>query len=956
MAKIMNPIDEQYWQEIWTAYDQERMLAKRLGRESAKIKFKIALLAIALLVFFTIPMIPFFGGARLVSLAEFFTFEGYNLDDKIRGTFPNPLDYYFYCQFIYKWFGYASAACLLYWAFFINPYEKMGKRDVRAYIHDMIYDEPKHPGVFLKKALKEERYRWAGFFYMWCVGYLICTIQEAPQWSWIAEHQYYWLHPWSTASLPSPVVPIALISLLVVNVVFALFIGMAKPRSKSGSAKKTATLGIIGACTFVTILIAVLNASSLQLFVDRWEEYAIRYPENPLDTGPEYFINYNVLFWTLGMILSALGGWLFPLCCTTYQNLRFRKIIDGAYHNVLEKYDTPWEHAPLRVKNNEIEKRKQFIPKFSAFELAFFFGLFLVSFWGFYFYWADVLPNLLMRNIGIGIMAFEVIWALILSPIVHHKLERDTTYQGKGVAWVLSEDRGIGAWQKYWKLVGAYESKGIPDDQIERKKTLDIAKHLTVLLLVSTVCLLGCTGVVADVFGGEPYNVITAFAVSYLLVALFYILELSRLHKNMVLGKRGFEHKGRIKQLVGLAIFLIIVTIGAIAALAYESISDAFDDTNALIDDAIVPLAVVIAIVILFYMLIWPLSVRFSFIKNDRKFWKNWKVKKVDRLPEAERAKVLPAKRLAWVLSGIFALWGCGAGMYEQAVYELFAGFLHVTNAAINGMFAVIYMVIAPILLLYAVSILKFNDPKDPERGKKRIYGILLEIFLACLVLGIADVFNRTGDKVAILFLSTTPFDVLKVAGVGIGVLGGVILALNLGCFPIFVRLGDLYKSIPDLLKIVLIGSILLPIWNYLCQWFLTDPRLHWSWLSGPTQDPVYLRDHFLIGSVFYGIGGYFFWGWVQEMLFLGYFCWLLYKIQPNKYINAVLTALLFMMFHWDNVALMIGTAAGALFWAMWWGERRNLFILGWTHGFNGTLVDWLIPMSMSVGPGVHGG
>ncbi len=99
---------------------------------------------------------------------------------------------------------------------------------------------------------------------------------------------------------------------------------------------------------------------------------------------------------------------------------------------------------------------------------------------------------------------------------------------------------------------------------------------------------------------------------------------------------------------------------------------------------------------------------------------------------------------------------------------------------------------------------------------------------------------------------------------------------------------------------------------------------------------------------------GYIYWGLVQEWLFLGYWCTLLAKSLKNKYVIAFLSSLCFGVIHFPSWPLMIFTMAGGYFWALAWidGKRyRNLFIFGMIHGFAGTLVAKIIPITMSVGP-----
>ncbi len=953
MAKTTNPIEDRYWHRILA----DAMLAKKLEKSNIATKINIVVLALVLLVFFSIPMIPMFDGERLATICQYLTFEGYNLDEDIRLVFT-PVEYFDQVLFFYKWLGFASAACLLYWVLFMNPFEKLRQGSVTEYTQDTVFENPKSVLVFLKHSFKDQKYRWLGFFYTWCVGFLICSLWDSPQWTWIFQHQYYWLN-----KIPS-LVPLALIMLLAVNVVFAILIGMARPATRASSRKKTIALVAIGACLVATVLLALLNADAVRDYVENWDAlYSIRYPEDPLDPADEYFINFNALFWTLGMVFSALLAMFFPIICTLYQNAKFRSIVKQKYYTVTG--DEPWEHVTLKRKHDEQEKRKRLIKGFSAFELAFFFGLVILMLWGFYFYWGERAGNDTMKNIAIGVMGFELVWALFISPFLHYRLEKDLLYQGKGVAWVATEDRGIGSWRKYWRLLGRFESKGFEGADLERKKSLDITKHVTVFLVFAALYILGTTvlaGELADAFGNDIAPTQTAFAVVYLLFGLFYMWEFSRMNKNIKTGKPGFESKGKakVRPMLVLLIVAIPVSIIAIAVLSIDAIEVAFDDTDALISAAIWPLGIAFVLLILYYSLIWPACMRLSVKKGDRKFWKCWRVKNEARFSHEEKKKVASTRRFVTVLSGIMALWICGNGMWETStVSDIFESIFNAiglssdlpSNEIIKGTFALGHVIIMPLLFLYCLKILKFNDVKDPDRGKKRVYSIIFLIFLAGMTVGIVDVFNKLGADIVFLFQEYSTARLLTgVFAVSIG--GLLVLGLVLACFPVFARLDDLFDSIKDMIMLFLVGVIFLTLWNYLCEWFLTTPSLHWSW----TDDvPENLRDSFSILPFFTRVSGYFYWGWVQELLFLGYFCWLLYKIEPkNQWLNATISSLLFMMFHWDNIALMVGTAIGGFAWAIFWKSRRNLFMLGWMHGFNGTLVDMLVPMSMTVGPGAH--
>ncbi len=337
-------------------------------------------------------------------------------------------------------------------------------------------------------------------------------------------------------------------------------------------------------------------------------------------------------------------------------------------------------------------------------------------------------------------------------------------------------------------------------------------------------------------------------------------------------------------------------------------------------------------------------------IGSWKKYWVAMDRKNKGKHSPEVVAKSKPLRRFIYFSIGLTFLWVCGLGMREDAVIDFFNDSLNIPPMVTNGVFATLYMIMTPLLLAYCLKVLRFPNLKDPERGKKRIYSILLLTFLAGLTIGIADIFYQFGPQITYLFQGFS-LDRLLGFAYAIGIGGGFLFLIYAIAFPFLIRLDDLYESIPDLISIIILGVVFVNLWNGFSEIFLTNPRLHWSWTN---QDPVALRDAFNLGDFFTGVAGYQYWGWIQEFLFLGYFIWLLYKVTPNRWINATISSLLFMMFHWDNIALMLGTAVGGFMWGLWFGKWRNLWILGLMHGFNGSLVDRLIPMSMTVGPGAH--
>lgn len=118
-------------------------------------------------------------------------------------------------------------------------------------------------------------------------------------------------------------------------------------------------------------------------------------------------------------------------------------------------------------------------------------------------------------------------------------------------------------------------------------------------------------------------------------------------------------------------------------------------------------------------------------------------------------------------------------------------------------------------------------------------------------------------------------------------------------------------------------------------------------------QRAIEAMNSFSFAGFFANWGYYVYWGLVQELLFLGYWCTLLTKAFKNKFVVALLSSACFGFIHFPSWPLMIFTMAGGFFWAIAWMRKdaRNIFIMGAIHGFLGTMVAKLIPITMSVGP-----
>jgi hypothetical protein len=179
------------------------------------------------------------------------------------------------------------------------------------------------------------------------------------------------------------------------------------------------------------------------------------------------------------------------------------------------------------------------------------------------------------------------------------------------------------------------------------------------------------------------------------------------------------------------------------------------------------------------------------------------------------------------------------------------------------------------------------------------------------------------------------------------------------------IRFDNLLTASFQLIFIVLLTIVVVSILNIIMgtpsvnAYILTHQR---DQIQSPALENMWLifddtaegaRNTATVAKIFANWGYYVWWGLAQELLFLGYWCTLMTKVTKNKFINAILSASCFGFIHFPSWPLMILTVVAGFFWALAWqrNDGRNLFILGASHGFGGTLVAKYIPITMSVGP-----
>jgi hypothetical protein len=178
---------------------------------------------------------------------------------------------------------------------------------------------------------------------------------------------------------------------------------------------------------------------------------------------------------------------------------------------------------------------------------------------------------------------------------------------------------------------------------------------------------------------------------------------------------------------------------------------------------------------------------------------------------------------------------------------------------------------------------------------------------------------------------------------------------------PFMVRLDNLARSVRFIVAFMIGTLLLIFLYNLFFQFVLEPHRAalegwHYIRLRGePSGERLSALLHPLaIGGQW---SGYVTWGWFQQFIFASYFGVLFGRAFPversrAELMKAVLcTAACFSLVHLPNVWLMVFTFTGGIFGTLLFYQMFNLFALGFSHGFGGSLLNQLTPINFSVGP-----
>jgi membrane protease YdiL (CAAX protease family) len=198
-----------------------------------------------------------------------------------------------------------------------------------------------------------------------------------------------------------------------------------------------------------------------------------------------------------------------------------------------------------------------------------------------------------------------------------------------------------------------------------------------------------------------------------------------------------------------------------------------------------------------------------------------------------------------------------------------------------------------------------------------------------------------------------------------LGVRAGMILFIDallvFILFPFMLRLDNFARALRFIFAFMISIFAIVLAFNLFFQFVmepLRDALEGWYYIrlrGTPASERLSaLADPLAIGGQW---AGYVFWGWVQQFIFASYFAVLFGRAfdlgrRRGFFTACFFSALVFSLVHLPNVWLMFFTFIGGFAGTLYFYQCRNIFALGFVHGFGGSLLNKLTPINFSVGAG----
>ncbi|HMF32307.1 MAG TPA: CPBP family intramembrane glutamic endopeptidase [Candidatus Lokiarchaeia archaeon] len=232
-------------------------------------------------------------------------------------------------------------------------------------------------------------------------------------------------------------------------------------------------------------------------------------------------------------------------------------------------------------------------------------------------------------------------------------------------------------------------------------------------------------------------------------------------------------------------------------------------------------------------------------------------------------------------------------------------------------------------------------------KQNKKFIAIMLAIWA---VWGVLALIGFKDDYANILAKAHLGTDIGTMIGIG-ALLLAVVIPLLFVALSVLCRFDNLAENKNFVIIMFALIIPLLVVFNLIFQ---AVPSSTWQSILGNYYKPPDAAER-LTSWDFFGIMGqyfgYFFWGWAQQFIFLGYFNTLFTKGIKNKKVRSIINGVFFGLIHIPSWGLVTLTIILGVIFSWQFSEHRNLFAFGLIHGFGGTMASRLLPIGFTVGP-----
>ncbi|MHA1792642.1 MAG: hypothetical protein ACTSVI_08360 [Promethearchaeota archaeon] len=346
-------------------------------------------------------------------------------------------------------------ATLIIWRFFFSPVRYNAFRDMKTFI---TYRGYLTQGPRLRTQLRDDKYKFLVFIYLFLNMLVLCSIIDAPRLVPYLNNIIY-NRGENPGALLSSLVPAVIVLGFIINIFGAIVGARYKVVEKpSGRVKPSKVMSLVFITVIVSIFILIFAAidhpSDMAQFLkpsatnNNWIYY--------FDQDQPITRSRNAVFTFYGLVYFGATGLaiLVILGLTAFETALLHA---GQNKHVQHtgSLENNWEYKAARGRQEKMRLDKIKTRKRSLLEIAIMCLSMIIGMWLFLYYGGEVAKIKWMSYAGYAVIGLALIWFMVLSPFYHAKKDGKYHYptmkHNAFYAWF--DERGMGSFKYYYREV-----------------------------------------------------------------------------------------------------------------------------------------------------------------------------------------------------------------------------------------------------------------------------------------------------------------------------------------------------------------------------------------------------------------------------------------------------------------------------------------------------------------------